>query len=377
MKLLIIDNDYPNEHNLYGDVFVHVRVKEYQQLHECVAISLAAKNNFIYEGVTVKAFADIASANAFITGYQPDIILIHFVLKQFIEEIIPRHQCPYVVWVHGYEALSWRRRMFNYTWRNFIPQTFLLMVRSSRAQLKSVGSLIRQSNNGLPVHFVFVSNWMKRICEKDTAAKVNNYSIIPNPIDTALFQYRNKEAESRKHILLIRPFSTKKYATDIASEAIQILSGKAFFSDLKITIIGSGRYYEQHTAPLRSFANVTLINRFLTQSEMKEYHDRNGIFLCPTRQDAQGVSMCEAMSSGLVPITSNNTAIPEYVEHEVSGFLTKNAAQIAQSIEYLYHHPEKFTAMSAAAAERIKTTCSIQYITGVETKLLGEMLQRS
>ena len=42
----------------------------------------------------------------------------------------------------------------------------------------------------------------------------------------------------------------------------------------------------------------------------------NGIFICPTRQDAQGVSMCEAMSSGLVPITLYNTAIPECLPND-------------------------------------------------------------
>ena len=43
-------------------------------------------------------------------------------------------------------------------------------------------------------------------------------------------------------------------------------------------------------------------------------HKKNGIFMVPTRLDSQGVSRDEAMSSGLVPITNNVAAIPEFVD---------------------------------------------------------------
>ena len=37
--------------------------------------------------------------------------------------------------------------------------------------------------------------------------------------------------------------------------------------------------------------------------------------------DAQGVSMCEAMASGLPVVSFRIDAVPEFVEHGVSGYL--------------------------------------------------------
>ncbi len=224
MKILIIDNDYPNEENLYGDVFVHQRVKEYKSSHECLVLSLTAENDFVYEGVSVKTCRNSGHANELISGYVPDIILIHFVLRNIINEIIPFHNIPYLIWVHGYEALGWYRRLFNYTWRYYFSLGFLLMVKSNMQQLLSLRKLIKYSNKTKNIGFIFVSNWMKSICEEDTFINAKRSWIIANPIDTFFFKYAVKGVEKRKMILMIRPFSTKKYATDIAIKAILLLS---------------------------------------------------------------------------------------------------------------------------------------------------------
>ncbi len=49
-----------------------------------------------------------------------------------------------------------------------------------------------------------------------------------------------------------------------------------------------------------------------------------GVFLSPTRMDAQGVMMCEVMASGLLTISSDNTAIPEFIVDEQNGILIDN-----------------------------------------------------
>ncbi len=40
MKLMILDDGYPSNEVLYGDVFVHVRVKEYLKVHQCLGCLL-------------------------------------------------------------------------------------------------------------------------------------------------------------------------------------------------------------------------------------------------------------------------------------------------------------------------------------------------
>ncbi|HGL3845084.1 TPA: glycosyltransferase family 4 protein, partial [Enterococcus faecium] len=217
--------------------------------------------------------------------------------------------------------------------------------------------------------FVFVSEWMKDIAEKDIKAKFTNFEIIPNGIDTEKFKYSSKDS-LKKNILLIRPFNSRKYATDVACKALELLSNEKNFSEYSITIVGEGQYYEKDTKALRQYNNVSLINRFLTSDEIVKLHSENGIFLCPTRQDAQGVSMCEAMSSGLVVVASNNTAIPEFVDDKTEGLLCKNAKDICSAIIKISNDDTSFDNISRNARKRILEKCDLNEIVWRELKLI-------
>jgi glycosyltransferase involved in cell wall biosynthesis len=215
---------------------------------------------------------------------------------------------------------------------------------------------------------------MRRIATADALIAIRPYSIIPNPIDTDLFRYEPKASALRTKILLIRSFDSRKYANDLAVRAINKLQTHPRFDELSFTIVGSGRFFSKLTAPLRDLSNVTLIEGFLTRSAIRELHARHGVFLCPTRQDAQGVSMCEAMASGLVPITSRNTAIPEFVTAGESGYLCDGPDEIASAIEDLWESPERFDRMSAMASQSIAAKAGSATIIPQELALMQRLV---
>jgi glycosyltransferase involved in cell wall biosynthesis len=175
---------------------------------------------------------------------------------------------------------------------------------------------------------------------------------------------------------LIRSFDSKKYANDIAVDAILLLKDKDFFKDLSFTLYGKGKYFQPLTGQIKHLPNVALHNYFLENKDIPNIHAQHGIFLCPTRQDAQGVSMCEAMSSGLVPISSDNTAIPEFIVQGKSGFLSQSAEEIAAYIEELYRGPEKFLQLSEEAARHIRAISSTDFVVNKEISLIVQSLQK-
>src|SRR5690606_6953555 len=127
---------------------------------------------------------------------------------------------------------------------------------------------------------------------------------------------REKGPEQRKRLLSIRPYASRKYANDLTVKAIVELSKRDFFNELEVALIGDGELFDQITEPVKGFPNVKLVRKFLSHKEISATHKDYGIFITPTRMDSQGVSRDEAMSSGLVPITTNVTAIPEFVNSE-------------------------------------------------------------
>lgn len=370
-KIMILDTDYPSESNLYGDVFVHTRVKEYIKYAEVKVVSFFRNQpDYVYEGIAVTHAPTVADVKRIYEEFRPDAIFIHFYNRNLFS-IIEKINIPVIIWVHGYEALGWYRRLFNYS-TYYLLRNFHNIALPNIKQMIGFRKLVKFSNNNKRVHFVFVSNWMKKVAEQDSLTSINHYSIIPNPIDHELFRSKQKQSENRKDVLMIRSFNSKKYATDIAIEAILELSKTPIFPALRFSIYGRGKNFHKQTAPLKLFDNVSLHEIFLPNTEIPEIHARHGIFLCPTRQDAQGVSMCEAMSSGLSVISTDCTAIPEYIEHGKTGLLTNNSpAEIASAIMRLYEHPEEFTDLGRNASAFIKEKCDIHNIVNLELSLIA------
>ena len=82
--------------------------------------------------------------------------------------------------------------------------------------------------------------------------------------------------------------------------------------------------------------------------------------------------MCEAMSSGLVPVSTRIAAIPEYVGHGSSGLLgePESAADLASAIRELYQDPDLFVALSEGAARSIRRQCGRAATTDRELELI-------
>lgn len=358
MKILVLTTAYPSEENYYNNGFIHTRLKGYKKINKNLEIEVMVVthdkklSHYVYESIDVYK-GNIKELKKIYSGKKYDKFLVHFLDHKIIKfiNLIGLNEKIFV-WVHGAEALSWKRRKFNNMNKNFIKYVF-----SNIYQIAALRKSIKSNKN---YHFIFVSKWMKETMENDSKIKVDNYEIIPNVIDTEFYSYVRKSVNLRKNILLIRPFTSRKYATDIAAKAIYKLS-KEFdnFNDLNFTIIGEGPLFDEDTKNIKEFSNVKLINKFLSANEIREHHIKNGVLLLPTRQDSQGVSMCEAMSSGLVPITSNNTAIPEFVS-EQEGFLTNSLDDIKNAIIKIYSDEQLFLEMSENSSLRINSLCNYQ-----------------
>jgi len=286
-------------------------------------------------------------------GYKS--VLVHFLddaMWQVLQQYIGRIKV--FVWIHGSEIQPWHRR------DNFEDDQQRETAKiKSEARMTFWRGLLKQMPDNL--HLIFVSQYLAAVTMEDLGFRLpdSRYTIIHNAIDTDLFVYQNKPAAQRKKILSIRPYATRTYANDLSVAAILALSKKPYFKDLEFRMIGDGKLFDEVLAPVRGFENVHIERRFLTHIEIAAMHREHGIFLCPSRMDSQGVSRDEAMSSGLVPVTNSVAAIPEFVD-ETCGVLAppEGSAGLAEGIAKLYESPVLFSAMSEAAAARVRRESS-------------------
>ncbi len=371
-KALTLTNIYPSPDDLYRNMFVHRRVCTYKQAGLDMDVMRFGIGKFKifreFEGVNVIEGRGETLCRM-LKNDSLETICVHFLRQDMWDTLKPYlNRLRLIIWCHGAEIQPWWRRTYNYS-----TEKALEAAKKESDKRQELWWDVFQHIEQYNIHFVFVSQYFAdEVCEDYKVDLPKScYTIIHNLVDTNLFTYEKKDADQRKKMLSIRPYASNKYANDLTVKCICALASKPFFNELSFRIIGNGPMFDEINEPLRQFDNVELEQRFLTQGEIAQYHKEYGIFLTPTRMDAQGVSRDEAMSSGLVPVTNAVAAIPEFTDDSCAILAPgEDYLQMAEGIERLYHDPALFLRMSENAARRVRGQTDAAHTTEKEIELI-------
>ncbi|CAI9406288.1 glycosyltransferase family protein [Aestuariimicrobium sp. T2.26MG-19.2B] len=371
---LLVSNIYPDYHQLYRNAFVHSRVKAYRRHGADVDVMvvdprIAGRRFREFENVDVTV-CDAATLDATLQLGQVSSVLVHGPTPEVWNVLAGHPELDRVaVWVHGFEIQPWWRRAFN------------LSTEAERNAAKEVSdarmAFWRAAFENFPSNFemVFVSRQFAATAFEDVgrALEPHQYRVIHNPIDTDLFRYVAKDSSQATRVLSIRPYVNATYANDLAVAAVLHLSEREGFEDLSFSFHGDGPLFDATLAPLQKFPNVTIHKGFLRHDEIAALHRSHGIFLVPTRMDTQGVSRDEAMSSGMVPVTTAVAAVPEFVD-ETCGALVpgEDSWALAEAVWSLAHAPDVFLEKSEKAAQRVRRQTSVDVVIPQELSILPD-----
>lgn len=385
LRLLVVTPGYPSTDNRYSNGFVHSRVRDYVELgHEVEVFSMRGDHEYqhgVYEGVSVYRGKqeDLLEFITTHTGY--DAILVHFPVAPLITPVLDAalkgiQDCPIIAWLHGFETEAWHRRWFNFL--TTTEETTAALERRTKhfpQHLNHMRTLYTRTD--VDVSFVNVSAWFQEaIVEPDAKTRIARSAVIPNVIDRGTFGYRAKSPDLRYKVLSLRPYASSKYANDLTAAAIHEAAGKPWFDKFEFTIAGDGVLFESITEPLKKYPNVTVRQGFFNHTEIRELHANHGIFLSPTRFDSQGVSACEAMASGLVPLSTNTASIPEFITDGETGLLAplNNYRKLVEHLETLHEDPELFARLSANASASMAKLCGKQAATWEEIRYIRQRI---
>ena len=352
MKLAIISSRYPTPIAPYNHMFVHTRNKWYQKAGASVQVFVPAgkKESYQVDSISVER-APVTHIVKKIKNF--DVVLIHLLHLSPIKEIngeyiydyLIKNNFPALFFLHGIESKRlWRSRKNDIDFSSlrsmgrFVYRDFYHFPR-----VRDI--VIRILENTTRIRFVTVSNWKKRDIEETFKIVIapGRIKVIHNGIDTRRFAFQEHWSK-RSRILAIRPLFMKgNYAVDLALDTMPYLKNKG----LSLSLYGKGadeqkilNYIRKH----RLTDRVKVYNEFISHDEVPDIHGRFGIYYAVTRSDTQGVSMCEAMSSGLPTVSFNTTAIPEFIKDGESGLLIDDfdVKVAAAKIELLANDREMF-----------------------------------
>lgn len=374
--ILVVCTDYPQKGSMYGGAFIVARVQAYQKegydVKVCVAKGVAKTEPSVemQDGIEVHR-GNEHLLEKLLLEYNPGCIVVHSPRTENYNIFKKYDVLDRLIFIfHGFEV-----RDMGHLWYNFDEAFF-----NSRAN----GILQMDMNRKLlaievfqdpRIHKVFVSNFFKNLVSQDITVELRNAHVIPNLIEGDLFDYRVKDDNDRLNIFSVRPYDNNNYAADLIVETVLQLSKKHYFPKLKFHIQGFGKTFQAKTNVLKTFENVNVCEGILTRPEISSLHKMHGIALIPTRFDTQGVSLGEAMSSGLVPVTNNCAAIPEFLNSEVAILAPKDDVEtMVEGIEKLFYQPELYKTMSQKAARHVRQVAGPEKTVNEEIALIQKIL---
>ena len=142
--------------------------------------------------------------------------------------------------------------------------------------------------------------------------EINNSKIvvIPNGIDLTEFQKLTKNANKSNTILYVGRLEKYK-RIDVIVKALKELDDST-----RLEIVGAGPYHEKL---------LTLINRLglksrvaivqdLTREELLTAYGSAGVFVMPSKYEAYGITVAEALAAGTPCIVANNSALSQWID---------------------------------------------------------------
>ncbi|KGN35694.1 glycosyltransferase family 4 protein [Knoellia subterranea] len=361
--IVLVTNAYPSDEDLYRYGFVHTRVKAYLKAGlkldvYCVDLRRDSEATYVFDGVTVVT-GPPADFQSWVSVRGRATYLVHFPVKYMLEPLRQLRPEPRVImWFHGYEIEAWHRRWFNFLDDDTTTAASLIHLRQHSTEALAY---LRDFLKDRPLaQCVTVSDWFRHfVVEPDLGLMPRHFSVIPNFVDPGLFRFENKAPDHSRKVLVVRPFTSRKYATESVIQTIVEVVRRTGASEFQFSVFGEGPLFAEAEASLRGLPNVALHRRFLTRAEVAEQHRLHGIYLNPTVWDSHGVSTSEAMSSGLVPVTTDVCAVPEFVTDDVSGILAPphDIDALAEGIIELGRDQARHRRLSRRAAEDTARQC--------------------
>jgi glycosyltransferase involved in cell wall biosynthesis len=355
MKIAIITSKYPSSLEPYSHMFVHERVKELKKLDVDVSVFVCTNTELSYsfEGVFVNQLNYINICKQ-LSNF--DVVYLHLLNMYPLEKangwpiykFIAENRIPFGMYIHGNEVQKYKARKYEYNYSiketlKWFKKDFWVIPKMK----KFIGNAIHLQYG----KFIFPSRWMHVETQRNLGVEIKEPIFIPNGINTSFYSYIDT-SQNRFKLLSIRSLSAKVYDIEKTIEVMELLPTK-----YTLTLIGKGKYigvYKKLIAKKNLITRIKIIERFLQPKEMLAAYRKHGVFISTTRQDSQGITILEAMSAGLLGVSTLNTAKPEFIMDGQTGLLELESKKIADRIVKITENVTQFKEITLRASVRFK-----------------------
>lgn len=243
--------------------------------------------------------------------------------------------------------------------------------------------VLRHKQASVPEHVrvVGISSWMSERARQSALFGAREVSTISNNVDTRLFSPVEKNAARQalelhddRKVLLVG-------ALDVASvyKGFDLfLQALAHLDPEKLRLVTFGN----SSAPIPESLGIPVTNLgFLSDAiALRLAYSAADVFVAPSRADAFGKTLVEAMSCATPVVCFNATGPKDVVEHRINGYLAEpfSAEDLAEGIEWVLGQPvDAHAEMCASARARAQERFDSRVIAREYMALYEDALRRA
>lgn len=185
-------------------------------------------------------------------------------------------------------------------------------------------------------HIIFLSKYSKKILNK--FLQIKNYSIIPHGADESFYKVKFKNLKKKKdkiNVLYISNALIYKNQWNVIEAISKIRKKYKININLKIVGGGQGLALKKMNLAKQKFDKnnkFVSLTGFDTKKKIKKYYTNSHIFVFASSCEAFGISLLEAMSTGIPIACSNKSSLPEIIKNNAMYFDPENIDEIIKAI---------------------------------------------
>lgn len=196
-------------------------------------------------------------------------------------------------------------------------------------------------------------------------------NIIPTGIDIERFK---KDNYDKKDLLLLR----KKYNVSKNDFVLLLVSRiseeqkninfllkqqekiNKHHKDIKLLVVGDGPDLNKFKQEYKNNKNI-IFTGMIPWDEVSKYYQIGNIFVTASKTETQGLTVIEAISSGLPVVCMEDDSFKLAIINEYNGLFFNDEEEYLKNILYLYENRKKYTNMSKQAVNSSEQFSSEMY----------------
>lgn len=236
--------------------------------------------------------------------------------------------------------------------------------------------------NKLNLTFVTTSNWLASEVARSYLFSNKNIFVIPTPIDSSLFKPVNKNSVRKnlklpldKKIILFGAMNLKDKRKGFyyLIEALNFIKNKSLNSEIEIAVFGKIDKNILNKIPFK----VNQLGSVKNDDQIVSVYNSADVFVAPSLEDNLPNTIMESMACGTPVVAFDTGGIPDMVDNELNGLLTKlrSAEALAEGMLKILLNEDYRQKMSEAARAKVLQYFNPQNIAAKYRELYTNLIQ--